>query len=364
MGNLESAINPYLVVALLWGVIIFFAASIASLTIALGVHKRRMASLDLDVHLQMAAYGRAITLIGHGDAVQPPHITDFRSACTWGAALTYMCHENECPPSVALLEATRRSRAVALVVARLSVKDWGERFLAVTALGDFRLPELFDMIILFAQTESHMLVFGNCLYAAAQSISRPDDLRTLFDLVHSRPDISSGYDEGMFRLAIQALRAVGTTPDSLAAALRTCLQLPGAAEQHLLALVQAIGKEKLTTFKDEMVAIVRHIGSARLTSTVMRAIHNMGLSDSIIPENIGVRDAMLNISAIRSAVTCGSDLVPLIGNELRSPDFNVRYAAAITLTKLGDRGHEELVNRRHGSDLYARDMASFALTVE
>lgn len=364
MNTIDSIVIPYLLVAILWAVIVFFVVSISVMFIGLGFHKRSLARRDQTYRRQTAAYRDAIARIAYGDAVTLPPVADFVSACGLGEAVTQICREQSVLPSPAVLEAIQKSGAVTLVVTHLVNKDWGQRFLAVGALGDFRLPERFDTISEFARSESHMLVFGNCLYAAANCVSQPDQIQTLFGLIHSQRDTSSGYDEGMFRLAFHALRARNTPPEAIANTLRLCLLSPTAAEPHLLSLVQAIGKEKLVTFKDELVLIVRRLNSPRLLSAAMRAIHNMGLCDDVILEHIGSSDAMLNITAIRSVTCCGRDASFLIGRQLQSPDFNVRYAAAVTLKKLGESGHKELLNRRIGSDPYARNMATFALTSE
>jgi len=363
MHTLDAIVFPYLVVVLLWVVIAFFVVSIAALFVGLGIHKRHLAKRESNYRRQIEAYAHAISQFREGDETCLPSVADFDAACALGAALTKTFRTQDIPPQAALLEAIRNSGAALLVMAYLDAKDWGQRFRAVTALGDLRLPELFDKLVEIAHSEPHMSVFGNCLYAAANSVSRPDQIRTLFDLINSRRDISAGYDEGMFRLAIQALRRHDAQLEALAAVLRPCLQSEEADEQHLLALVLAMGKEQLVAFKNDMVNIVRSRGSARLTAAVMRAVHSMHLCDSIISEYVGSSDPMLNIAAIRSAECCGPDIVPLIGRELRSTDFNVRYAAAVTLSKLGENGHNELIERRQDSDPFARDMAAFALSV-
>ena len=364
MGTIDSLVFPYLIVALLWAVIIFFVISISVLVVGLGLHKRHIAQRDHVRHQQMSSYREAIAAISPGDAVGPLRVPDFDAACALGAAVTETCSEQNALPSAALHEAIDMSGAIPLILARLQAKDWGVRFLAASALGDFRLPKLFDPITEFARSEPHLLVFGNCLYAAANCVSEPHQIRTLFDLIHSRRDTSSGYDEGMFRHALQTLNLRHTPPEHMAAALRFCLQSPNATEPHLLSLIQAIGKEKLVAFKDELVLIGRKFKSPRLLAAVMRAVYNMGLCDRFVLEHIGSQSAILNITAIRSAAYCDDDVSSPIGQQLRSQDFNVRYAAATTLKALGATGHRELLDRCTSSDPYARDMAAFALTVE
>ncbi len=363
MQTLDAAVFPYLVIPLLWTVIALFGASIVALFISLGLHKREILSRIRARQERIARFERVLTRSEADPTVRLPVVNGLDAATALGSALTRKFG----PDAIAsprILDLIRASGAGEAALQELGARDWARRYQAVTAIGDLRLPELFDPLIEFARTEENMRIFGICLFSAAHLLSKPFQFQTLFTLAASQPSLSAGYDEGTFRIAIRTLMERGVAPERLSLVFQTCLEAGRAGEQHALALIQAIGKERLVSFSSLLVQVARERQSGRLTVATLRSLQSMGRCDPIIEEQIGSTDLMLNIAAIRSAESCGSGIVPRVSDQLASPDFNVRYAAAQTLMNLGEAGHQELLAREKDAREEVRHMAAFALLAE
>ncbi|MHB1544717.1 MAG: HEAT repeat domain-containing protein [Gammaproteobacteria bacterium] len=363
MHTLNMAVSHYLTVVLLWMVIAIFGVSIVALFISLGFHKRHTLKRSRLFQQQVDLNERALTLLLAGDESPLPTVHDLEQVSALGSALTKKLGSTGTADPV-LLGAIRKTGAPAIALRALDAQDWAQRYRAVSACGDLRLPELFAPVVEFAYAEENMKIFGICLYAGAHLVSEPSQVKTLFDLTSSRPDLSTGYDEGMFRIAIQSLQRLGIAPERLNAALEYCLRDNRADEQHLLALILAIGQEQLVCFKDTLVRMARLRGHERLTAATLRSLQSMELCDSMIGEHIGAANLMLNIAAIRAAESCGPDIVSQVSEQLASPDFNVRYAAAQTLMNMGAYGHRALLERQEDTRPEVRHMAAFALAAE
>ncbi len=363
MHTLDMSVFPYLTVALLWVVILVFVVSIVALFISLGLHKRHALARVRQFRQEVDREERALTELLAGGAAHLHEVRHLEEASALGTALTKkLGPTGQTAPTV--LEAVRKTGAAAVALAALEAVDWAERYRGICTCGDLRLPELFDPVITFAYAEENMKIFGICLYAGTQLLSEPSHVKVLFDLTASRPDLSTGYCEGMFRNAIQSLQQQGVAPERLNAVLEYCLRDHRADEQHHLALILAIGKERLTSIKDTLVNVARLQNNERLIAATLRSLQSMGLCDPIIGEHIGAPDLMLNIAAIRAAESCGAEIVAPVSEQLASPDFNVRYAAAQTLMHLSAAGHQALLERLHDERPEVRQMATFALAVE
>lgn len=363
MQSLDTAFFPYLVIPLLWMVIALFSLSIVALFIGLGLHKREILRRTRARQEQIARFERALARSEADRTVRLPGVNRLDEVVALGSALTRKFG----PDAIAsprILDLIRASRAAEIALKELGARDWARRYQAVTAIGDLRLPELFDPLVEFARSEENMRIFGICLFSAAHLLSKPYQFQTLFTLTASRPDLSAGYDEGTFRIAIRTLMERGVAPDRLSLVFETCLEAGRYGEQHALALIQAMGKEQLVNLSPLLVEVARERRSDRLTAVTLRSLQSMGRCDPIIEENLGSADLMLNIAAIRSAESCGPTIVPQVSAQLASPDFNVRYAAAQTLMNLGEAGHRELLAREQDEREEVRHMAAFALLAE
>lgn len=363
MQTLDAAVFPYLVILLLWAVIGLFGASIVALFIGLGLHKREILRRIRTRQERIARFEGILARSGTDPAVRLPVLHELEEVTALGSALTRKFG----PDAIAsprILELIRASGAEKAALQELGARDWARRYQAVTAIGDLRLPELFDPLVEFARTEENMRIFGICLFSAAHLLSKPFHFQVLFTLAASRPDLSAGYDEGTFRIAIRTLMERGVAPERLSLVFQTCLEAGRAGEQHALALIQAIGKERLLGFRSLLVQVARERASDRLTAATLRSLQSMAQCDPLIEEQIGAADLMLNIAALRSAESCGEAIVPRVSAQLASPDFNVRYAAAQTLMNLGEAGHRELLAREQDAREEVRHMAVFALLLE
>lgn len=363
MHTLDQSVFSVLTVTLLWMVIAVFCVSIAALLISMGLHKHHRYERARRFQNQVDHYARAIVRFMAGDAVHPIQVEDFEQVTALSTALAKTLEPNRVLDP-ALGEMIRRTQAPAHLLPELNTQDWGQRYRAVSAAGDLGLPEFFEPVVELAHGEENTKIFGICLYAAAQLISDPSQVKALYDLTASRADLAIGYSEGMFRIAIQSLMQRGVSLERLDAILEHCLKDSRADEQHQLSLILAIGKEKLVSLKEMLVRIAHQPDKQRLLTTILRCLHSMGECDPLIGAHIGSVDLMVNIAAIRAAENCAPDIVPKIVAQLGAADFNIRYAAAQTLTRLGEPGHRALQEREYDQRPEVQRMASFALAVE
>lgn len=71
----------------------------------------------------------------------------------------------------------------------------------------------------------------------------------------------------------------------------------------------------------------------------------------------------MQVVALRSSLYCDDASLALVAQQLHSLHFDVRYAAATTLAKMGARGQPLLKNAQTGTDRYAKNIAAFALAI-
>ncbi len=362
MHTLDSLVSPYIVVWLLRGIIVVFAASLAALFLGLGLHKRHVLRVARSKEEKTLFYAGELVSLCAGSiaSVAEPH--DFREAlCLARAFGSFPFHDAAEMSKVQ--GAIAATKAIPILKDALSSKDWGVRCRALGAFADLRDPSYFEYLLNFAEQEEVVRVFGSCLSACAFLIQESGQFQTFSLLLDKRPVLSASYDEGVLRTAIRSLLARSDLA-TVNRIMRDCLFSETFSAQYKAALINAIGKEKFTSMTDAVIDYSRASEVRIIRISAMRALHNMRICDDLICRGFKSADPVIQLVAIRSSLYCNAAVEQQIAGFLASPHFDVRFAAAMTLVKFPSGGRELLQRARTCADPFATDMAEFALTMD
>jgi len=331
----------------------------------LGLHKRRMIHL---VHervrlLEQSIAGLADVADGASDALFP--VTRFEQAAALAKAVDLW-------GATDVQQDQRVRRAVAatgieqLLRHTLEYSKWSMRYRCVSAIHDLGWEPLFDTLLEHAGREPNLRVHGHCLYACASVLRTPEQFLRLYEATEatevSHPSLSEGFTESIFRTAIRKLVDAGVG-QALNDTLDRCLQRLDSP--CLEALVVSIGKTELGAMAASVNVCARASRQATIVIAAMRALHAMGQCDRLIIEELDADEKAVQITAIRCATHCGGQIADKLAELMGSHEFDVRYAAAMSLRALGQEGRRILDDVAASDvDAYAREMAAFALAME
>ncbi len=133
-------------------------------------------------------------------------------------------------------------------------KAWGERVAAFEMLADLGVTELRPFLEESARRESHPQAYAACLACLAKFAEQAWALSDLRNQLHAKPLLSGSFNEGLFRMAIDALSA-HTCPDTAADAVRQVLADADPLDPLALDLIRAVGKCGLSSLVPQLVAL-------------------------------------------------------------------------------------------------------------
>ena len=397
MEFLHTSDIPYLVNALLRLVILIFFVALLALFAGLGIQKRRLALRAEEDHERINDYAQQLSAIDAGTRWQIDPLESMRDLICLGRAYRQHCEMR--PDGVAFrLDTSRYAKQVDLLKQGLSARNWGRRYQAIDTIANLRLHSLFDFLLQHSLTEKNNSVASHCLHVCALLLRSGEEFEALANRLDHDDQLSTNLVEGLSRSAIQQLKK--NQPDATVQAhLTTCLRSASYGMLFKIGLINAIGKEQLLSLKDVLVALATegssdvdaktavvhnaahtkaqneahnkthneahneaHIDDA-VTLAVMRAIANCGQYDAVIRRQLNSDQPTMQVVALRSSLHCDDESLTLVAQQLHSLHFDVRYAAAMTLEKMGARGQHLLKTARMGTDRYAKNIASFALAI-
>ena len=362
METIDGLVFPALTLWVMHASIYFFLISLLALFVGLGWHKHRVLR-QLSKRTALIAHNQDILTSIEPDALPTlSRVETFEQALCLAEALRD--HDfKDANSRLALQQAIAETGIRPVLLQAISAKDWGRRYQGMSAIHDLRMPVFFDILLEHAVREENLRVYGNCLHACSTSLGKPEDLQRLSIAMDARPELSASFAEGVFRTSIHALLDVHST-DRVHAVLVACLERKETSLGNLSALILSIGKERIDTLASTIVSCARNSENTIIKVSAIRALHAMGLCDDLIIEGLTSGNTIVQIAAIRSCEYYDGRVESNLAGLLNSPSFDVRYATAMTLRSMQERGKRVLLEvGDNKTDPYAKTMASFTLAL-
>jgi hypothetical protein len=360
--TIDGLVFPALTLWVMHVSIYFFLFSLLSLFVGLGWHKHRVLRQMSKRTALIAHIQDTLASIQPGDLPTLSRVETFEQALCLAEALRD--HDfKDSNSRLALQQAIAETGIRPVLLQAISAKAWGRRYQGMSAIHDLRMPIFFDSLLEHAESEQNLRVYGNCLYACSSSLGKPEDIQCLSVAMDARPELSASFAEGVFRTSIRALLNVHST-ERVHAVLADCLERKETSLGNLSALILSIGKEHIDALASTIVACAKKSEDTIIKVSAMRALHAMGLCDDLIIEGLSSGNTIVQIAAIRSCEYYAGQVESSLAGLLNSSSFDVRYATAMTLRSMQERGKRILLEvGGNKTDPYAKTMASFTLAL-
>ena len=362
METIDGLVFPALTLWVMHAGIYFFLISLLALFVGLGLHKHRVLRLK-KTHTALITHNQGILAsMGPGSTSGLPRVETFEQALCLAEAL----HDQDYKDANARLAAQRiivETGIKPVLLQAMGAGDWGRRYQCMSAIHDLHMPVFFDSLLEHALCEDNLRVYGNCLYACSSSLGEPEDFQRLSMVMDARPELSASFSEGVFRTSIRALLDTHSA-EHVHAVLVISLKRKETSLGNLSALILSIGKERIHAMASTIVACARKSEDTIIKISAMRALHAMGLCDDLIIEGLSSGNTIVQIAAIRSCEYHESQIESSLGTLMSSSSFDVRYATAMTLRSMRERGKRVLLEvGENKTDPYAKTMAAFTLAL-
>jgi hypothetical protein len=240
---------------------------------------------------------------------------------------------------------------------------WGERVAAFEMIGDLGMAELRPVLEQAAARESHPQAYASCLDCFARFADRASAIATLWNQLRARPPLSGSFNEGLFRIAIDAL----SRHASQQTAADAVQQLLADANPHDLLtadLISAVGKSAIASLVPRLVALYGGPEAPKsLRIACVRAVGLLQPDHPLLLKALSDRDWEVQASGAKYLRGTTPAVIAGLSGCLTSAAFYVRYNAAITLAALGRDGRAVLEQALMSSDAFAREISRYALRV-
>jgi hypothetical protein len=242
-------------------------------------------------------------------------------------------------------------------------RAWGERVAAFEMLGVLGAVELRPFLEQAARREPHPQAYGACLGCLAKFADQPSGLSVLWNQLRAKPTLSGSFNEGLFRIAIDAIDRRG--PKGAAEeAIGGLLDGADHSDPVMLSVVWAAGKCGLTSLVPRLDALFRDPQASKsLRIGCVRAVGMLEPGHALLMNALADRDWEVQASAARYLRGDGEGVLAALSRCLTSPAFYVRYNAAATLAGLGRQGRAALERALGSPDAFAREISRYALRV-
>ena len=359
MNPLSRLIDPALLAPLLQAIAIAMAVSLLSLVLLLVLQK---IVLERRYREEQEAADRHLRALGGGTRVEelsvdPQRLSQRRAlaralrACATEVATGQLRSAPWYGELVLRLQKDCRRRA------------WGERAAAFEMLEELGAVELRPVLEEAARREKHPQAYAACLACLAKFVDQGSGLATLWNQLHARPPLSGSFNEGLFRVAIDALSR-HSSAETAAGAVRQLLAGATPNDPLTLDVIWAIGKSGLKSLVPQLVALCRASDAPKsLRITCVRAVGMLQPDHPLLLNALADRDWEVQASGARYLRSRTPEVIAGLSDCLRSPAFYVRYNGAATLAALGPDGRAVLEAALASSDAFAREIGRYALCV-
>lgn len=381
MDFLLTAELPYLINASLRLVILIFFIALLGLFVGLGIQKRRLALRATKDIERIKHYSQQLMAIEAGTLWKVDSLRSMRDLICLGRAFRE-CRQAHPEGRSFQLDESRYPLKIIMLKQAISTNGsgskWGTRYQAIDTIANLKLHSLFGFLLQHSLVEKNSNVTSHCLHVCALLLRTGEEFDALSQRLDHDDQLSTNLVEGLSRIAIQQLKK-NQCEAVVHQHLSGCLMAAAYGRLFKIGLINAIGKEQLASLKEVLIELAREStaganGAANtaantapddgaITLAVMRAIANFGQYDPLIRSQLESEQPTIQVVALRSSIHCDDESMKLVAQQLHSLHFDVRYAAAMTLEKMGARGRYALRIARMSTDRYAKNIAAFALAV-
>jgi hypothetical protein len=357
VNPLSRLIDPALLAPVLQAIVFAMAVSLLSLVVLLVLQKIVLERRYREEHDAADRHARALA---NGTRVQdlavdPRRLSQRRAlARALRAAWTDVAMEQ-------LRSAPWYGDLVRRVQKDTMSKAWGERVAAFEMLGDLGAAELRSFLEQAAHRENHPQAYAACLACLAKFAEQACGLATVWNQLQTKPPLSGSFNEGLFRIAIDAL----SRHSSLEAAAGGVQQLLADASPHdplTLDLIRAIGKSGLASLVPQLVTLCDGAQAPKsLRIACVRAVGMLQPDHPLLLNALSDRDWEVQASGAKYLRGTTPGVIVGLSDCLTSPAFYVRHNAATTLAALGQQGRGILEQALASSDAFAREISRYAL---
>jgi hypothetical protein len=242
-------------------------------------------------------------------------------------------------------------------------RAWGERVAALEMLGELGAGELRPFLEESAARENHPQAYAACLACLAKLTEQSCALAALWNRLQTKPPLSGNFNEGLFRIAIEALSR-RSSPRAAADAAQRLLADADPRDPLALDAIRAIGKSGLASLVPQLAALYRGPESPKsLRIACVRAVGMLQPEHGLLLNALSDHDWEVQASGAKYVRGTSPGVIAGLSGCLTSPAFHVRYNAATTLAALGHEGRAALERCLTGSDAFAREISHYALRV-
>ncbi len=371
---------PYLINGALRLIILIFFIALLGLFVSLGVQKRKLAIRAKEDAERTQLFARKLAAVEAGELWRIDSLQSMRDLVCLGRACSahFAKGETRADGVAFSLDTPYYAPQIVLLKRGMEAKNWGARYQAIDTIANLRLHTLFYFLLQHSLVEKNSSVTTHCLYVCALLLRDAEEFNALSNRLNQDDQLSTNLVEGLTRIAIQQLQK-HQNARTVAACLTASLNSASHGQLFKIGLINAIGKEEIIALKDVLIALVSGHGGDTdkvantdpaltlddnaITLAVMRAIVSFKQYDAVIREQLTSDQPTMQIVALRSSLYCDDASLTEVAEQLHSLHFDVRYAAATTLAKMGERGQFLLKKAQLGTDRYASNIATFALAI-
>lgn len=241
-------------------------------------------------------------------------------------------------------------------------RSWLHRCYAVEKLSFLKLshtkPALYEVL----KREKNPLVIHRIIWGLSH-IADENDIETINKLLLSQPYGSSKFNEYIYTNIIRSFRKRGDEE-------RFINYLKKTKEDDSLPIlfkrdiIEACGSENLYHAKDIIIDYFRRFEDVdEVKITCVRALGKMGGEDvcEIIQSCLVSDDWRVKAVAAKNSFLCSDKIVDTLKKCLYDYNYYVRLNAALSLSKLGEKGRSAIMEGCNSYDRFARDACSYIL---
>lgn len=241
--------------------------------------------------------------------------------------------------------------------------SWRQRLAAMEGVALLGLQLARSAVIDRITRERNQRVLAKAIHAFSVMVRDEADLYAVgTSLLRLQPP-SSKFNEFVYANCIAALRRHGAER-----AFETVLRHAGTGDAFAMALkrdmIEAAGKEQLHCVHDVIARYYRGAVDPLTRLTCMRALGGLNVLAPYLDEAFPDPDWRIRAMAARYGWQGGTSAIPLMKRSLRDSNYRVRLNAAFAMVKLGDEGRRALLEEIDGTDGFAREIASYAMSSE
>jgi HEAT repeats len=359
MNPLSRLIDPALLAPLLQAIAFAMAVSLLALVLVLALQKlvlerRHRAEVDAaDGYARALANGTRVEAL----CVDPRRLSQRRALARVLRADGTKVATGQLRAAPWYVELVRRLQKDAMRTA------WGERVAALEMLADLGAADLRPFLEEAADREKHPQAYAACLACLAEFAEQASALAALWNRLQAKPALSGSFNEGLFRIAIDALSRHGS-PQTAADAVQRLLADANPSDPLALDVIRAVGKSGLASLVPELVPLCSGPQAPKsLRIACVRAVGMLQPDHSLLLNALTDHDWEVRASGAKYVRGTTPSIIAALSDCLTSPAFYVRYNAATTLAALGDEGRVALERTLTSCDAFAREISRYALHV-